>query len=43
VRYPEALKKLRIEVNSVLGQEINITRAHIQRLPYLQNVLKESK
>lgn len=43
VRYPHVLKKLRVEVESVLGQDTNVTRAYIQRMPYLQHVIKESK
>ena len=43
VRYPHVLKKLRAEVESVLGQDKDVTRAYIQRMPYLQHVIKESK
>ncbi len=43
VRYPDVLKKLRSEIDSVLGQDKDVTRAYIQRMPYLQNILKESK
>ncbi|KAL2049643.1 hypothetical protein ABVK25_010103 [Lepraria finkii] len=42
VRYPNVLKKLRSEVESVLGQDKDVTRAYIQRMPYLQMVLKET-
>ena len=37
------LKKLRGEIGSVLGQDKDITRAYIQRMPYLQHVIKESE
>lgn len=43
MRYPEVLEKLRKEVESVLGQDKDVTRAYIQRMPYLQNILKESE
>ncbi|KAF6231018.1 hypothetical protein HO173_010718 [Letharia columbiana] len=42
VRHPHVLKKLRGEIESVLGQDNNITRAYIQRMPYLQHVIKET-
>ncbi|KAI9652536.1 MAG: hypothetical protein M1831_006727 [Alyxoria varia] len=42
VRHPEALDKLRSEIDSVLGEDKNVTRAYLQRMPYLQNVLKET-
>ena len=43
MRYPDVLTKLRREVDDVLGDEQSVTRAHIQRMPYLHNVLKESR
>ncbi|MCJ1388282.1 hypothetical protein MMC18_001127 [Xylographa bjoerkii] len=42
VRYPDVLEKLRIEVESVVRQEKDISRACIQRMPYLHNVIKEA-
>ncbi|KAL2037979.1 hypothetical protein N7G274_009198 [Stereocaulon virgatum] len=42
VRHPDVLKKLRIEVESIIGRDEDITRAYIQRMPYLQNILKET-
>lgn len=42
VRHPEVLKRLRGEIKSVLGEDKDITRAYIQRMAYLQNVIKES-
>ena len=43
LQYPQTLAKVRKEVLEVIGTEANITRAQIQRMPYLQHVLKESK
>ena len=43
LRHPIVFEKLRGEVTSVLGDDKDITRAHIQRMPYLHIVLKESK
>ena len=43
VRHPHVLKKLRGEIGSVLGQDKDVTRAYIQRMPYLHHVIKESK
>ena len=37
------MKKLRSEIECVVGEDKDITRAYIQRMPYLQNVIKESK
>lgn len=34
---------LRQEIETVIGSETDISRAHIQRMPYLHKVLKESK
>lgn len=42
VRHPRVLKKLRSEIESVLGQDKDITRAYVQRMPYLQHVVKET-
>lgn len=41
VRYPVILSKLREEINSVLGNEHNVTRTHVRSMPYLDCVLKE--
>ena len=43
VRHPHVLIKLRDEIESVLGQDKEVTRAYIQRMPYLQHVIKESR
>lgn len=40
---PHVFEILRREVNTVAGHDKAITRAHIQRMPYLQSILKESK
>ncbi|MCJ1315275.1 hypothetical protein MMC15_000592 [Xylographa vitiligo] len=42
VRYPNVLNKLRSEIESVLGQDKDVTRTYIQRMPYLHNVIKET-
>ncbi|MCJ1437308.1 hypothetical protein MMC27_006694 [Xylographa pallens] len=42
IRHPNVLKKLRVEIKSILGQDKNVTRAYIQRMPYLHNVIKET-
>ncbi|KAL8734372.1 MAG: hypothetical protein Q9166_001570 [cf. Caloplaca sp. 2 TL-2023] len=42
VRYPSALERLRKEIEGVLGKDKDVTRASIQRMPYLHNVLKET-
>ncbi|KAL6719085.1 hypothetical protein ACLMJK_003320 [Lecanora helva] len=42
VRHPRVLKKLRSEIGHVVGQDKDITRAYIQRMPFLQNVIKET-
>ena len=41
--HPDVFKKLRNEVESVLGQDKDVTRGYIQRMPYLHNVIKESE
>ena len=43
VRNPNKLAKLRSEISAVLGKDKNITRAHVQRMTYLHNAIKESK
>ncbi|KUJ19970.1 cytochrome P450 [Mollisia scopiformis] len=42
LRNPNALKALRNEIDTVVGQEKDITRAHIRQMPYLHNVLNET-
>jgi cytochrome P450 len=42
VRYPAVLARLREEVEVVLEDEQNVTRAHIRGMPYLQCVLNET-
>ena len=37
------LEKLRSEILSITEGEEDITRSHIQRMPYLRNVVNESK
>ena len=43
LRNSDVLERLRREIETVVGDEKDITRAHIQRMPYLHNVLKESE
>ncbi len=43
MRHPKVLDMLRGEIDSVADRDKNITRAYIQRMPYLQNVIKESE
>ena len=42
VQNPTVLMKLREEVIAVAGNDKDVTRSHIQRMTYLQQVLKES-
>jgi len=42
VRHPAALERLREEISSVIGNDEETTRAHIQKLSYLKCVLNES-
>jgi cytochrome P450 len=42
VRHPKVLEKLRKEISKV-PQEEKLTRTHLRNMPFLQNVLKESK
>jgi len=43
VRHPHVMEKLRTEVSSECSSNPNLSRSDLKRLPYLQNVLKESK
>jgi hypothetical protein len=43
VRHPQALERLRSEINSVVSDGEDLSRSHIQRMPYLKCVLNESK
>ncbi|KAL2067130.1 hypothetical protein VTL71DRAFT_1554 [Oculimacula yallundae] len=42
LRNPNTLKTLRGEIYSVVGQQKDISRAQIQQMPYLHNVLQET-
>ncbi|KAG4416683.1 hypothetical protein IFR04_010201 [Cadophora malorum] len=42
LRNPKTLETLRCEIEDVVGSEKEIKRAHIQRMPYLHNVLQET-
>ncbi|KAI4086117.1 MAG: hypothetical protein LQ344_007830 [Seirophora lacunosa] len=42
VRYPAVLVKLRREIETVLGDENNITRTHVRSMHYFECVLKET-
>ena len=42
VRHTSTLDRLRSEIHSVLGNDQDLTRTHIQKMPYLKNVLTES-
>ncbi|THU53669.1 hypothetical protein C4D60_Mb10t16890 [Musa balbisiana] len=42
VNHPEIQRKLRHELDSVLGRGVPITEPDIQKLPYLQAVIKET-
>ena len=42
VRHSNVLDKLRKEVESVVGNNINLQREDLKRMPYLANVLKET-
>lgn len=41
LRNPSVLETFRCEIHTVFGPEKDIKRAHIQRMPYLHNVLQE--
>ena len=43
VRYPNVLRRLRDEILSVMGDEVEVTRLQIQRMAYLKCILNESK
>ena len=43
MRYPKVLGKLRKEVDSVAGDRPDLQREDLKEMPYLANVLKESK
>lgn len=42
VRHTPALDRLRDEIHSVLGEEPELTRTHVQKMSYLKCVLNES-
>ena len=42
LRHPATFEALRCEIETVIGSKSDITRADIQSMPYLHNVLKES-
>ena len=42
-RHPDVLSRLREEVETIVGNIPDMTRDDIKRMPYLANVLKESK
>jgi len=42
VRHPHVMEKLRTEVSSECSSNPNLSRSDLKRLPYLQNVLKET-
>ena len=42
VRHETVLKRLRKEVESVLGSETNITKSELQKMTYLKCVITES-
>ncbi|KAI9761985.1 MAG: hypothetical protein M1840_001514 [Geoglossum simile] len=43
VRYPHVLSKLQEEISSITGGSSEMTRADLQKMAYLNNILKESK
>jgi hypothetical protein len=42
VRHSNVMEKLRAEIASTCGTSSELTRDDLRRMPYLQNVLKES-
>ncbi|KAA6413839.1 MAG: cytochrome P450 [Lasallia pustulata] len=42
LRHPQVLERVRREITSVVGDEQNLTRAHVRKLPYLKCVLDET-
>ena len=43
LRHPAVLERVNKEIRSVLGENLDLTRAHIRKMPYLKCVLDESK
>ena len=43
VRHPPVLKRLHEEINSITEDDVELTKAHIQKMPFLRCVLNESK
>lgn len=43
VRHPQVLLRVRTEINSVAGVAMDVTRNDLKSMPYLANVIKESK
>ena len=43
VRHQHVLKKLREEISSLCDDDTDLSRADLQNMSYLQNVLEESK
>jgi hypothetical protein len=43
VRHSNVMKKLRAEISLACDSKSNLTRDDLRRMPYLQNVLKESE
>jgi hypothetical protein len=43
VRNPTVMKKLRAEISLACDSNSDLTRDDLRRMPYLQNVLKESE
>ncbi|KAI4100533.1 MAG: hypothetical protein L6R37_005400 [Teloschistes peruensis] len=42
VRHPDVLNRLKAEINSTIPPNTSTTRSHIQKIPYLKNILNES-
>lgn len=42
VRHPTVLERLRNEIQSVAGNDSNLTREDLKKMTYLANILKES-
>jgi Cytochrome P450 len=43
VRHPKVLERLRSEIRLIVLEGEKLTRLHIQKMPYLKNVLNESR
>jgi hypothetical protein len=43
VRNPQVMDRLRNEVSSVMGDQVHPSREQIRKMPYLANVITESK